>query len=125
MWTRSPFPPTGRRSGWATTVEDILTWVPVSSTSTVLHSDNCQTDYPGGPNDSGIMSEMPIDYSSCNGNCIFSIYWLGFQNARWQSYINCVPLSGSGATTQASAGSSVGTNFTEIVSDEAQSSSTQ
>ncbi|KAE8915472.1 hypothetical protein PF003_g407 [Phytophthora fragariae] len=71
------------------------------------------------------MSEMPIDYSSCNGNCIFSIYWLGFQNARWQSYINCVPLSGSGATTQASAGSSVGTNFTEIVSDEAQSSSTQ
>ncbi|KAE9302153.1 hypothetical protein PF001_g14130 [Phytophthora fragariae] len=91
----------------------------------VLHSDNCQADYPGGPNDSGIMPEMPIDYSSCNGNCIFSIYWLGFQNARWQSYINCVPLSGSGETTQVSAGWSVGTNTTEIVSDEAQSSSTQ
>ncbi|KAE9211923.1 hypothetical protein PF004_g15776 [Phytophthora fragariae] len=91
----------------------------------VLHSDNCQADYPGGPNDSGIMPEMPIDYSSCNGNCIFSIYWLGFPNARWQSYINCVPLSGSGETTQVSAGWSVGTNTTEIVSDEAQSSSTQ
>ncbi|KAE8968078.1 hypothetical protein PF005_g28297 [Phytophthora fragariae] len=29
----------------ATTVEAILTWVPVSSTS-VLYSDNCQADYP-------------------------------------------------------------------------------
>eukprot|EP00644_Phytophthora_capsici_P009876 jgi/Phyca11/18657/fgenesh1_pg.PHYCAscaffold_39_\ len=69
----------------------------------VLHSDDCQADYPGGPNDSGIMSEMPVDYSSCNGDCTFSIYWLGFQNAQWQAYINCVPLSGTGATTQSSA----------------------
>ncbi|KAG7387904.1 hypothetical protein PHYPSEUDO_013555 [Phytophthora pseudosyringae] len=69
----------------------------------VLHSDNCQGDYPGGPNDSGIMSEMPVDYSSCNGDCTFSIYWLGFQNAQWQAYINCVPLSGSGTTAQSSA----------------------
>ncbi|KAE9272556.1 hypothetical protein PF001_g27886 [Phytophthora fragariae] len=39
----------------ATTVEAILTWVPVSSTS-VLYSDNCQADYPGDPNDSGIIT---------------------------------------------------------------------
>uniref|UniRef100_H3H598 GH16 domain-containing protein n=1 Tax=Phytophthora ramorum TaxID=164328 RepID=H3H598_PHYRM len=72
----------------------------------VLHSDNCQGDYPGGPNDSGIMSEMPVDYSSCNGDCTFSIYWLGFQNAQWQAYINCVPLSGTGETTQTQASGS-------------------
>ncbi|RLN37895.1 hypothetical protein BBJ28_00007415 [Nothophytophthora sp. Chile5] len=52
----------------------------------VLHSDNCEEDYPGGANDSGIMSEMPVDYSSCNGDCLLAIYWLGFQNAQWQAY---------------------------------------
>ncbi|ETP24139.1 hypothetical protein F441_02817 [Phytophthora nicotianae CJ01A1] len=66
----------------------------------VLHSDDCESDYPGGPNDSGEMSVIPVDYSSCNGNCIFSIYWLGFRNAQWQAYINCVPLSGSGGPTK-------------------------
>ncbi|KAG4236803.1 hypothetical protein PC116_g15127 [Phytophthora cactorum] len=82
----------------------------------VLHSDDCETDYPGGPNDSGEMSVMPVDYSSCNGNCIFTIYWLGFQNAQWQAYINCVPLSGSGGSTkqtQSSPGSSTGTKSAE------------
>ncbi|ETI54323.1 hypothetical protein F443_02838 [Phytophthora nicotianae P1569] len=34
----------------------------------VLHSDDCESDYPGGPNNSGEMSVMPADYSSCNGN---------------------------------------------------------
>ncbi|KAG7384706.1 hypothetical protein PHYPSEUDO_002351 [Phytophthora pseudosyringae] len=84
----------------------------------VLHSDDCESDYPGGPNDSGKMSVLPVDYSSCNGKCMFKIYWLGFQNAQWQAYINCVPLSGSGGSstttqTQSSAGSSTGTKSTE------------
>ncbi|POM60347.1 hypothetical protein PHPALM_30806 [Phytophthora palmivora] len=63
----------------------------------VLHSDDCSEDYPtdGGAK----MSEMPVDFSSCNGKCIFTIYWLGFQNEQWQAYINCVPLSGSGSST--------------------------
>ncbi|KAL3663903.1 hypothetical protein V7S43_011313 [Phytophthora oleae] len=86
----------------------------------VLHSDDCQSDYPGGPNDSGIMSEMPVDYSSCNGDCTFSIYWLGFQNAQWQAYINCVLLSGTGATTPSSA-----TPTTETLATTSSSNSTQ
>ncbi|KAG2518584.1 hypothetical protein JM16_005243 [Phytophthora kernoviae] len=63
----------------------------------VLKSDDCSEDYPtdGG----AVMSEMPIDYSSCNGDCIFTIYWLGFQNAQWQAYVNCVPLTGNGSPT--------------------------
>ncbi|OWZ04881.1 hypothetical protein PHMEG_00023143 [Phytophthora megakarya] len=76
----------------------------------VLHSDDCSEDYPtdGGAK----MSEMPVDFSSCNGNCIFTIYWLGFQNEQWQAYINCVPLSGSGSSTP-TAGSSTKAPSTE------------
>ncbi|KAG7399400.1 hypothetical protein PHYBOEH_008914 [Phytophthora boehmeriae] len=62
----------------------------------VLHGDDCEEEYPGGADGSNQMSEMPVDYSSCNGNCMLTIYWLGFQNEQWQSYINCVPLTGSG-----------------------------
>ncbi|KAF4045515.1 hypothetical protein GN244_ATG01960 [Phytophthora infestans] len=94
----------------------------------VLHSDDCESDYPGGPNDSGEMSVMPVDYSSCNASCIFSIYWLGFQNARWQAYINCVPLSGSGGAStpaQSSANSSTVTNSTESPSTKTEAPQTQ
>uniref|UniRef100_H3GQQ5 Uncharacterized protein n=2 Tax=Phytophthora ramorum TaxID=164328 RepID=H3GQQ5_PHYRM len=74
----------------------------------VLHSDNCQDDYPGGDVGSTQTSDMPVDYSSCNGKCTLTIYWLAFQNAQWQAYVNCVPLSGSGSATQtqSTAGSS-------------------
>ncbi|GMF56964.1 unnamed protein product [Phytophthora fragariaefolia] len=65
----------------------------------VLHGDDCEQEYPGGPNGSNKLSEMPVDYSSCNGECTLSIYWLGFQNAQWQAYVNCVSLKGSGAST--------------------------
>ncbi|KAL3659216.1 hypothetical protein V7S43_015794 [Phytophthora oleae] len=69
----------------------------------VLHGDDCENEYPGGPNGSNKMSEMPIDYSSCNGKCTLTIYWLAFQNAQWQAYVNCVPLQGDGSTTQTQA----------------------
>ncbi|RLN51991.1 hypothetical protein BBP00_00009754 [Phytophthora kernoviae] len=65
----------------------------------VLHGDNCEDEYPGGPDESGKLSEMTIDYSSCNGDCMLSFYWLGFQNEQWQSYVNCIPLTGSGKST--------------------------
>lgn len=52
----------------------------------VLHSDNCQDDYPGGDVGSTQTSDMPVDYSSCNGKCTLTIYWLAFQNEQWQSY---------------------------------------
>ncbi|KAG7398000.1 hypothetical protein PHYBOEH_011832 [Phytophthora boehmeriae] len=65
----------------------------------VLHGDDCEAEYPGGEDGSGKMSEMTIDYSSCNGDCMLTFYWLGFQNERWQTYVNCVPLTGSGQST--------------------------
>ncbi|KAG7398001.1 hypothetical protein PHYBOEH_011833 [Phytophthora boehmeriae] len=65
----------------------------------VLHGDDCEAEFPGGPADSGELSEMTIDYSSCNGDCMLAFYWLGFQNERWQTYINCVPLTGTGKPT--------------------------
>ncbi|KAI9985248.1 hypothetical protein PInf_004573 [Phytophthora infestans] len=33
----------------------------------VLHGDDCEEEFPGGPNGSNKMSEMPVDFSSCNG----------------------------------------------------------
>ncbi|KAF4138175.1 hypothetical protein GN958_ATG12630 [Phytophthora infestans] len=44
----------------------------------VLHGDDCEEEFPGGPNGSNKMSEMPVDFSSCNGKCTLTIYWLGF-----------------------------------------------
>ncbi|KAG3117784.1 hypothetical protein PI124_g10707 [Phytophthora idaei] len=65
----------------------------------VLHGDNCEDEYPGGDVGSTVTSAMPVDYSSCTEDCTLTIYWLAFQNANWQAYINCVPLTGSGSTT--------------------------
>jgi hypothetical protein len=67
----------------------------------VLHGDDCENEFPGGPDGSEKLSEMPIDYSSCNGKCTLTIYWLAFQNAQWQAYVNCVPLEGSGGAAPA------------------------
>ncbi|KAL3659217.1 hypothetical protein V7S43_015795 [Phytophthora oleae] len=72
----------------------------------VLHGDNCEDEYPGGDVGSTVTSDMPVDYSSCNGDCTLTIYWLAFQNEQWQAYINCVPLTGSGSTTTSAASSS-------------------
>ncbi|ETO83056.1 hypothetical protein F444_02858 [Phytophthora nicotianae P1976] len=73
----------------------------------VLHGDDCEDEFKGGPNGSKQTSDMPVDFSSCNGKCLLTIYWLAFQNAQWQTYVNCVPLEGSGGggstpTTQGS-----------------------
>ncbi|KAG2782954.1 hypothetical protein PC129_g9822 [Phytophthora cactorum] len=53
----------------------------------------------GGDVGSTVTSDLPVDYSSCTEDCTLTIYWLAFQNANWQAYINCVPLTGSGSTT--------------------------
>ncbi|KAE9004777.1 hypothetical protein PF010_g14358 [Phytophthora fragariae] len=74
----------------------------------VLHGDDCEEEYPGGPNGSDKLSEMPVDYSSCNGDCTLSFYWLGFQNEQWQAYVNCVPLKGSGGSTTQTQASNAG-----------------
>ncbi|OWZ13993.1 hypothetical protein PHMEG_00012600 [Phytophthora megakarya] len=58
----------------------------------VLHGDNCEEEFPGGPLKSGKGSAMPVDFSSCNGKCLLTFYWVAFQNANWQAYgtLNCM-----------------------------------
>ncbi|KAJ8566253.1 hypothetical protein ON010_g6873 [Phytophthora cinnamomi] len=66
----------------------------------VLSEDDCYSKY-GNPNQD-ITTVFPVDYSSCaNGGCKeMRFYWLGFQGLSdktvWQSYKNCIPLTGSG-----------------------------
>ncbi|KAL3659209.1 hypothetical protein V7S43_015787 [Phytophthora oleae] len=76
----------------------------------VLHGDDCEDEFKGGALGSKQTSDMPVDFSSCNGKCLLTIYWLAFQNAQWQTYVNCVPLEGSGggASTPTTQGSSTG-----------------
>ncbi|KAE9311812.1 hypothetical protein PF008_g20111 [Phytophthora fragariae] len=65
----------------------------------VLHGDNCQDEYKGGDVGSTQTSDMPVDYSACNGRCTLTFYWLAFQNAQWQAY--ATPMEGSiSSTTQ-------------------------
>ncbi|GMF28647.1 unnamed protein product [Phytophthora lilii] len=72
----------------------------------VLHGDDCEDEFGGGPIGSDKTSDMPVDFSSCKGDCTLTIYWLGFQNAQWQAYVNCVPLKRSGSSTVQTPGSS-------------------
>ncbi|KAK1942482.1 hypothetical protein P3T76_005981 [Phytophthora citrophthora] len=100
----------------------------------VLHGDDCEDEFQGGDVGSKQTSDMTVDFSSCNGKCLLTIYWLAFQNAQWQTYgmfislffvveflgrllityvflfaVNCVPLEGSGgggASTSTTQGSS-------------------
>ncbi|KAG1685441.1 hypothetical protein DVH05_008379 [Phytophthora capsici] len=78
----------------------------------VLHGDDCEDEFQGGDVGSKKTSDMTVDFSSCNGKCLLTIYWLAFQNAQWQTYVNCVPLEGSGgggASSPTTQGSSTGT----------------
>ncbi|KAG6612054.1 reverse transcriptase [Phytophthora cinnamomi] len=52
----------------------------------MLHGDNYEDEYPGGDVGTTVTSDMPVDYSSCNGDCTLTIYWLAFQNEQWQVY---------------------------------------
>jgi hypothetical protein len=66
----------------------------------VFHSDDCRADYTGYP------AEIPVDYSSCSGDCTFTFYWLALHEPNWQVYKQCAPIvNGSGgaktATTEA------------------------
>ncbi|KAG3117772.1 hypothetical protein PI124_g10689 [Phytophthora idaei] len=107
-----------------------------NSESPVCIGVNCQKD-------TNKMSEMPVDFASCNGKCkcMLTIYWLVFQNEQWQAYVNCVPVQGSGSATQtqssaagpsteeqtpaAPSTSSTGSNTEEQASPEIPSTGTQ
>ncbi|OWZ22761.1 hypothetical protein PHMEG_0002479 [Phytophthora megakarya] len=68
----------------------------------VLHGDNCEEEFPGGEKTA---APLPVDFSSCNGKCLLTFYWIAFQNANWQAYVNCVPLEGSGGSATQTQGS--------------------
>ena len=64
----------------------------------VYHSDNCQKSAGDGTFKT-ISVFQPVDYSSCApGGCMFRFYWLALQRLGkktvWQSYKNCIRLSG-------------------------------
>ncbi|KAL3663490.1 hypothetical protein V7S43_011378 [Phytophthora oleae] len=63
----------------------------------VFHSDDCRADYTGYP------AEIPVDFSSCSGDCTFTFYWLALHEANWQVYKQCAAItngSGGGAQTE-------------------------
>lgn len=55
----------------------------------MFHSDDCAAAYTGYP------AEIPIDYSSCSGDCDFTFYWLALHEPNWQVYKQCAPISNS------------------------------
>uniref|UniRef100_K3WK44 Uncharacterized protein n=1 Tax=Globisporangium ultimum (strain ATCC 200006 / CBS 805.95 / DAOM BR144) TaxID=431595 RepID=K3WK44_GLOUD len=59
-----------------------------------FHNDDCEKTF-------GSATSFKIDFSACKGNCMLRFYWLGLQDGgkRWQSYKNCIPLSGSGSSS--------------------------
>ncbi|GMF45374.1 unnamed protein product [Phytophthora fragariaefolia] len=87
----------------------------------VLSEDDCFSKY--GNENQDIKSVFPVDYSSCNnGGCKeMRFYWLAFQGLDsktvWQSYKDCIPLSGSGGSTTTSTQTSSSTAQTTSSSD--------
>ncbi|EGZ07950.1 hypothetical protein PHYSODRAFT_339832 [Phytophthora sojae] len=51
----------------------------------VAHGDNCEDEFKGGDVGSKETSDIPADYSSCNGKCTLTMYWLAFQNEQWET----------------------------------------
>ncbi|KAG2777424.1 hypothetical protein PC129_g13840 [Phytophthora cactorum] len=63
----------------------------------VFHSDDCRADFTAYP------AEIPIDFSSCSGDCTFTFYWLALHEPNWQVYKQCALItngSGGGAQTE-------------------------
>ncbi|GAB9476626.1 hypothetical protein Gpo141_00013687 [Globisporangium polare] len=72
----------------------------------VYSNDDCEAAFGSS------IPVFSIDWSSCASKCVLRFYWLGLQDqgARWQSYKNCVPVSGSGgSSTSTSAATSTAT----------------
>ncbi|KAG6577928.1 Mucin-like protein 2 [Phytophthora cinnamomi] len=82
----------------------------------VLYEDDCYSKY--GNENQDIKSVFPVDYSSCNnGGCKeMRFYWLAFQGVDsktvWQSYKDCIPLTGSGGGSSNTTSTSTTTTTT-------------
>ncbi|RLN96906.1 hypothetical protein BBJ28_00018649 [Nothophytophthora sp. Chile5] len=85
----------------------------------VFHSDDCRADYTGYP------AEVPIDYSSCEGHCTFTFYWLAMHEANWQVYKQCAPIvNGSGTQGTATTTSSTPTTTPVVFASPTESPTT-
>jgi hypothetical protein len=58
----------------------------------VFSENNCASKYTSYP------AEIPIDYSSCNGKCLFQFYWMALHEPMWQMYKACVIIKGTGSS---------------------------
>lgn len=52
----------------------------------VMHDMNCARTYQGYP------AVINIDYSVCQGECMFEFYWIGLHESNWQFYKACVRI---------------------------------
>lgn len=77
-----PFRPMGWPNGWAMAAAALRTWVRVRFTSIIPWCCTATTARTSirVATSATVTSDMPIDYSSCNGDCTLTIYWLAFQN---------------------------------------------
>ncbi|KAF4316375.1 hypothetical protein BBO99_00006495 [Phytophthora kernoviae] len=76
------------------------------SSTRVFQSDDCRRDYPGYP------AEIPIDFSTCNGDCTFTFYWLALHEPNWQVYKQCAPIVNGGNTESRNALGTATPHFT-------------
>ncbi|KAL4141208.1 hypothetical protein PRNP1_014330 [Phytophthora ramorum] len=60
----------------------------------VFQSDDCRADYTGYP------AEIPIDFSSCSGDCTFTFYWMAMHEPNWQVYKQCAPIANGNGGAQ-------------------------
>ncbi|KAG7386183.1 hypothetical protein PHYBOEH_008767 [Phytophthora boehmeriae] len=79
------------------------------SSTRVLQTDDCRRDYTGYP------AEIPIDFSSCSGDCTFTFYWLALHEPNWQVYKQCAPIVNGGSTESRSALKSTSTTSAPAV----------
>uniref|UniRef100_H3GDF1 Uncharacterized protein n=1 Tax=Phytophthora ramorum TaxID=164328 RepID=H3GDF1_PHYRM len=85
----------------------------------VLQNDDCQSAYGDGTQET-ISVFKPVDYSGCAaGGCLLRFYWLALQRldgkAVWQSYKNCIPLTGpaGGGASQTAPSTGDGSNVSQ------------
>ncbi|KAL4159122.1 hypothetical protein PRNP1_004893 [Phytophthora ramorum] len=85
----------------------------------VLQNDDCQSAYGDGTQET-ITVFKPVDYSGCAaGGCLLRFYWLALQRldgkAVWQSYKNCIPLTGpaGGGASQTAPSTGDGSNVSQ------------
>lgn len=58
----------------------------------VSQNDDCRSKYSNYP------AVIPIDYSSCQGECLLEFFWCAVHEKNWQLYKQCVPIVNSNSS---------------------------